>query len=76
VGVDVDETRRDQKALGVYLLGALAQNLADRGNLAVLHGDVSLVQGSAGAVGQSAAAHDQIEFRRHVGFLPGWRECT
>ena len=68
VGVDVDEARRDQQALGVDLLGGAAGHLADGGDLAVLHGDVGLVQGSAGAVGQSAAAHDQIEFRRHVRF--------
>ena len=68
VGVDVDEARRDQKALGVDLLGAFAQNLADGGDLAVLYRDVGLMQGSARTVGQSAAAHDQIEFRRHVRF--------
>ena len=68
MGVDVDEARRDQQALGVDLLGGAAGHLADGGDLAVLHGDVGLVQRSAGAVGQSAAAHDQIEFRRHVRF--------
>ena len=66
VGVDVDEARRDQQALGVDLLGALARDLADGGDPAVLDRDVGFANGRAGAVGQVAAAHDQIEFCRHV----------
>ena len=62
VRMDVDEARRDQQALGVDLLGAAAGDLADGGDLAVLHRDIGFVQRRAGAVGHRAAADDQIEF--------------
>ena len=70
VGVDVDEARRDQQALGVDLLGALARHLADRGDLAVLDRDVGLARAAARAVGHRAAADDQIVVRH--GFTPGF----
>ncbi len=70
VGVDVDEARRDQHALGVDLFGALPAHLADGGDLAVLHRDVGFLDRSTGAIRHVAATHYKIEIR-HVRFLPG-----
>ena len=44
VGVDVDEARRHELALGVDLLAARAGDLADRGDAAVLDGDIGLAR--------------------------------
>src|SRR6266540_3823899 len=68
MGMDIDEARRNQQALGVDLLGSAARDLADGRDLAVLHRDISFVQSSAGAVGYGAATDDEIEFLRHVRF--------
>jgi hypothetical protein len=63
VGMNVHEARCDKQALGVDLLGSAARDLADGGDPAVVHRDIGFVQGSTGAVGHHAAAHDQIVLR-------------
>ena len=68
VGVDVDEARRDQQPLGRDLFPARAGDLADGRDPTVLHRDVGLARAAARAVGDRAAANDQIEVR-HV-FAP------
>ena len=60
MGVDVDEARRDQLAARVDLLGALAVELADGGDLAVLDRDIGLDQRAAPAVGDGTIADDEI----------------
>jgi hypothetical protein len=65
MGMDVDESGRDQQATGVDLLAARAQALAEGGDLAVADRDVALDQIAAGAVGDGPAAHDQVEVSSH-----------
>src|ERR1044071_4604998 len=59
--VDVDEARRDREALGIDLLAPGAVNAADRGDAAVLHGNIGLARRTARAVEHGAVAHDKIE---------------
>ena len=61
MGVDVDEAGRDEPALRVDLFRALAGNLADSGDPAVLHRDVAFADRRARAIGDIAAANDEIE---------------
>jgi hypothetical protein len=63
--VDVDEARRDSEALGVDLLAPGAGNAADRGNAAVLHGDIGFARWTARAVEHGAVAHHQVELSGH-----------
>jgi hypothetical protein len=74
VGVDVDEARRDQQALGVDLFGAFPRNSANRRDLAVLDRDIGLARAIARAVGHRAATDDQIVVRH--GFTPGFAKSV
>jgi len=61
MGMDVDEARGDDPALGVDLFGAGAGDLADRGDLAVLDRDIALEGFAAGAVDDRRATDHNIE---------------
>jgi len=65
VGVDIDKARRDELALGIDLFATAADNLADCGDLAVLHRDVGGDERPAHAVGDASIADDEIEFGCH-----------
>ena len=65
MGVDVDEAGGHQAAAGVDLLGAAAGQVANLGDSAVADADVGLAQFAAQAIGQRAAANDQIECLVH-----------
>src|ERR1019366_1106250 len=71
--VEVDEAGRDGHAAGVDLIGAGAgdgsSHGADRGDLAVLDGDVGDERGAAIAVHHGSAADDDIVFAGHGLFL-------
>ena len=70
MSVDVDKARRDQLAPGVDLVLALARNLADLGDTAVLDGDVCLEQIAALSVSDRAAANHKVWIGSHgVSFL-------
>ena len=69
MGVDVDEARRNQFALGVDLFLAFAGDLADFGDAAAGDGDIGLVEVAALAIGNVAAADHEVRGRGH-GFHP------
>ncbi len=71
MGVHVDEARRDQLALGVDLFFAFGRDLADLDDAAILDGDIGLVKFAAVAVGNRAAANDEISH----GVLPAIFIC-
>src|SRR5204862_4697454 len=73
MGVYVDETGRDQFALGVDLFLAFAQNLADFGDAAARDGDVGLVEVAALAVGNVAAADHDVRGRGQGDSSRLWR---
>src|ERR1700722_13439822 len=68
MGVDVDEAGCDRQAACVDFVGGRANDAADRRDLAVGHGDVSLERRAAIAVHDGAAADDEIEIMGHGSF--------
>ncbi len=65
MGMAVDEAGRDHVPLGIEgLRGALALEIADRGDQAVADAEVGAIPGQARAVHHRAAANDQVV--RHV----------
>src|SRR6185369_12798615 len=60
VGVDVDETRCNQPALGFDFVAALGQDLADLGDAAVADRDIGLEQVAAAAIGDRTAADHEV----------------
>ena len=69
VGVNVHESRCDQQAPRVDLVGARARDLADRDNQAIPDRDITLEGGGARPVHDRSAADHTIILRRH-GRLP------
>src|SRR5689334_7104427 len=65
MGVDVDETRRDQLALGVDLFPALRGNLADLGDAAILDRDIGVIELAAVAVSDGAATDHEVWIDGH-----------
>ena len=70
MGVNIDKARRDETAFGVDFFGACARNLADSNNETVADGDIGLAQRGAQAVGQGAAAYDEIMCMGHDSASP------
>ena len=66
MGVDVHETRRHEQAAGVDLLLAAARQLADLDDPAVANRNIGASERAAQAVGDLAAADDQIKAGCHV----------
>jgi hypothetical protein len=60
--VGVDEAGRDDLALGAELLPALPLDLADGGDPAVDHGDVTSGRGATRSVDDGTAPDDEVEF--------------
>ena len=60
VGVDVNETGRDNEALGVNFRFSLVGEAADGGDAAVFHCHVRHESRCAGAVHDSAVTNDQV----------------
>src|SRR6516165_5294064 len=65
MGVDVDETRRDQSSLGVDFILTLCGNLSDLGDAAVLDRDIGLEQLVAAAIRDRPAADHEVRIVRH-----------
>ena len=62
MGMDIHESRRNHESRRIYdEVGALSEVLSDRGNPAVLDGEVAEESLPAGAVKDEAAADDGIE---------------
>ena len=62
MGVDVDEARRQDLAVGIDLHGALGADLTDRDDPVALYADVAVEARQAGAVHDPRVAHHQAEF--------------
>ena len=76
VGVDVDEARRDQQALGVDLLVGAAGDLADGGDLAVLHRDIGFVQAPRRCRRPRCRRGRPDRIPSPCSLLPDCRKCT
>ena len=63
VGMDVNETRRDDQTGGVNLLVGAAGDLADLNDATVLDGDVSEESGVARAIHNATIADEAVELR-------------
>src|SRR5262245_54580993 len=66
VSVDIDESRRHDTAPGVDLLRAPRRHLSDRGDAAVLDGDVPVTWGVARAVDDRTVSYNEVEIAGHA----------
>src|SRR5581483_6066509 len=73
MGVDVDKAGRDQLAPGVDLFPALACDLADLADAAVLDGDIAFTEIAAASVGDGAAADHEVMSHGVSSRLSSWR---
>src|SRR5665213_985921 len=74
MGVDIDKAGRHQFALGVDLVGALAQDLADFADAAIGDRDVGFEKLAARSVGDVAAANHEVWVGHGISpRLTGWR---